>query len=185
MMGAMTTHEAPLTHVATVTVTVVMAEVDGQGVFTNRAGDVRYDLDVRWIVAAEALVCPTCGGSGVRLGPWSSVIQQVESDCICPNCNGTGLPDVQIVSAGHQLEDGSISEPHLHGVVLVGAAMRILYDVDGVCTNPHHLIHNWERIVGVRRDLVIECIDGQADDITDQFGSQAVTPGMWAHPILT
>ena len=193
MMGAMTTHEAPLTHGATVT--HVMSEADTERVFPwdhegPHTGAKQCDYgraippSVKWIVRAEPLACSTCGGVGSF--PWQVHTEygyQTVDDC-CLDCNGAGLPTVQIVS-DQQINGKPMMEPEVHCTVTIGAAMQILYDVEGVCTNPHHLFHNWERIGGIRRDLVIECIDAQTDDITDQFGDQAVTPGMWAHPILT
>ena len=161
------------------TVTHVMSERDARGVFgiwRKMAGDFQIDPFVLWIVVAEPIVCPTCGGMGVTYYGSGDTKG-------CPDCGGTMLPDVEIVSEKINAGPGPLSTRIQipHNVVAIGATVPIIrVDDDSNYEYPFIVVYSdgflslatgpgsWSRTV-----------------ITDQFGSQAVTPGHYAHPILS
>jgi hypothetical protein len=122
---------------------------------------------VKWIVVAEPLVCLACGGH----------------DYDCYECDENGLPDVQIVSYTVFLaEDGENAiRMNEHGVVPIGAPLPVVFNWNDWMEKPVVSVEQTGDVVLVRNRIDGFC--EEVTDITDQFGDQAVTPGMWAHPI--
>jgi len=159
-------------------ITQVMPEADARGVFgiiRKMGGEFQIEPSVKWIVVAEPLVCWLCGGSG-RMGDANE--GEIEVWPKCPDCNGTGLPDVEIVSEHYGVYKRIIVVPR--GVVTIGAAVLISQRDGGEVVRPLIEVnrHDDHRPEGV---YLLE--GGLVTNITEQFGSQTVTPGMWAHPI--
>ena len=169
-------------------VTVVMAESDALACFPSVIpwpwiqGQVKSaPPSVKWIVVAGPLACERCGGSGRIPSPWSPNDMECEVSA-CPDCHGTGLPDVQIVS---DKRDQWIDEGTSHGVVTVGAAVLIV-SMTAACADGFDLDRFILAPVSHGETIVMPVLsDGVEIQITDQFGSQAVTPGHYAHPILS
>lgn len=166
------------------TVTHVMAEADAVAVFLRydhlsnawmgdrRAPEFDHVGDdskmvkpVKWIVTPEPLVCPTCPFDHGDL-----------PSLRCPDCNGTGLPEIEILSMTPIPDKRDAVWTMNHGVVPIGPAVPIRGQHP---TNPmiaeylvafEHCVQDWTMALGT--------------DITDEFGAQSVTPGMWAHPVL-
>jgi len=170
-----------------VTVTHVMARGDAVRCFPHidaaRPGGILQRVDhqpsVGWLVVAESLACLTCDGVGSD-GP--NMHTPLGWDC--PDCLGTGLPDVEIVSeptvcvCGIPNGQGCYCDTTVHGVVGIGAAVPIV---------DHDSRPMRARVYALGTELLWVGVNDydHPPDITDQFGSQAITPGMWAHPILT
>ena len=166
------------------TVTHVMAEADARGVFgiiRKMGGDYQIDPSVKWIVVAEPLVCGVCGGMG-----WD----HNGGHGNCTECNGNGLPDVQIVShttivAGWDVQHRLLAT--VHGVVTIRAAVPIVDFNTCRSPRPEHICVGDMTDLGIPGNGVIHVtnLHDVARNITDEFGSQAVTPGHYAHPILS
>jgi len=160
-----------------VRVTHVMSEADALACFPQHyrsgwwPGPAVRPSCVRWIVVAEPFVCPTCDGDCFMMEP----------DYPCRDCNGTGLPDVEILTTGAGLTE------YEAGVVTIGAAVPIVEQTEnGDCPDSLHICIFYGSMGGQPFNQVTH-YDGDTTetDITDQFGSQAVTPGHYAHPILS
>ena len=162
------------------TVTVALSEVDALACFAGLGFNTNITIDslplrwvarppsVKWIVVSEPLVCEFCEDGD---------LYGIDDDHVmdCPDCTD-GLPDVQIVS-DQQINGRPMMEPEINGVVAIGTAVPIRSQHP---TAPMfaeyllalgHCVQDWTKALG--------------SDITDQFGTQAVTPGRYAHPILS
>lgn len=166
-------------------VTHVMDEVDALGLFEASVRSIgHYWQPVKWIVVAEQLVCQTCKGHtwpiecSDEMCRWNHRYCGPTGTFGCPACQGTGLPGVEIQSRCKDAQCGCGETGFIiHGVVPIGVAVPIVANPD---TNPGDCI--------VLEDGRIWSWDLNPDyeplDITDEFGTQSVTPGMWAHPVL-
>ena len=129
---------------------------------------------VKWIVVAEPLVCPVCVG----LGRYRYENQDID----CLDCNGTGIPDVEIQSRCRDAQCGCGETGFIiHGVVTVGVAVPIVFNWNDWMVMPVVSVEQTGDVVLVRNRIDGFC--EEVTDITDEFGSQVITPGMWAHPI--
>jgi len=157
---------------------------------------------VKWIVVAEPLVCERCKGDGTNFAGPNGIATHLIP---CVVCKGTARPDVEIVSdlecpsidhgrnwARHRYCGTCGAGTHdedpvtIHGVVTIGAAVPIGEGTDwrqrsaGGIEPPCITVNSHVGTI-----IFYESSNGGRQGITDQFGGQAVTPGHYAHPILS
>ena len=176
-------------------VTHVMAAADALGCFPSVIpwpwiqGQVKSaPPTVKWIVVKAPLICGRCTGQGVRLLRSGGISTWHP----CTDCKGTALPNVRIVSKylhpeAHHGGCTKCHPPTIHGVIPIADAVPIF----GECPDykpAHHICHAWSNADEGAwfLHLANEDEEGRTEiQITDQFGDQAVTPGHYAHPILS